>query len=191
MDRKERGKAKPAESEPRDDKAARNASEPAGTLAGHQEEINALCQEIEERDRRLEEYLSALQRLQAEFENYKKRAGRERAEYIEQANAVLLEKLLPVLDNFERALNSESSDCNSLRKGVEMIFSQFKKVLEGAGLSSIDALGEEFDPYYHEAVLVACGDYEDDTVIEVLEKGYLFKNRCLRHSKVKVGKRGD
>ncbi|MBU7024249.1 MAG: nucleotide exchange factor GrpE, partial [Theionarchaea archaeon] len=95
------------------------------------------------------------------------------------------------LDNFERALDAESSDFHSLKKGVEMIFSQFRKVLEGEGLSSIDALGEEFDPYYHEAVLTACGDYEDDTVIEVLEKGYLFRNRCLRPSRVKVGKRGD
>jgi molecular chaperone GrpE len=157
----------------------------------YQEEISALCEELEERDRKLEEYLSTLQRLQAEFENYKKRAERERTEYIEQANAALVEKLLPVLDNFERALNAESSDFHSFKKGVEIIFSQFRKVLEGEGLSSIDALGEDFDPYYHEAVLTACGDYEDDTVIEVLEKGYLFRNRCLRPSRVKVGKRGD
>jgi molecular chaperone GrpE len=156
-----------------------------------QKEITALCEEIEERDRKLEEYLSTLQRLQAEFENYKKRAERERTEIVEQANAALVEKLLPVLDNFERALSTESSDFHSLKKGVDMIFSQFRKALEGEGLSSIDALGEEFDPYYHEAVLTACGDYEDDTVIEVLEKGYLFRNRCLRPSRVKVGKRGD
>lgn len=157
----------------------------------YQEEISVLCKEIEERDRKLEEYFSALQRLQAEFENYKKRAERERTEYIEQANAALVEKLLPVLDDFERALSTEGSDFHSFKKGVEIIFSQFRKVLEGDGLSPIDALGEEFDPYYHEAVLTACGDYEDDTVIEVLEKGYLFRNRCLRPSKVKVGKRGD
>lgn len=173
-----------------DDKETEPVSEPIEELE-YQEEISALCKEIEERDHKLEEYLSTLQRLQAEFENYRKRAERERTEYIEQANAALVERLLPVLDNFERALNTESSDFHSFKKGVEIIFSQFRKVLEGEGLSSIDALGEEFDPYYHEAVLTACGDYEDDTVIEVLEKGYLFKNRCLRPSKVKVGKRGD
>jgi molecular chaperone GrpE len=191
MGKKEGSKMRPAKgTQSIDDKE----TEPVSELfeePEYQEEISVLCKEIEERDRKLEEYLSALRRLQAEFENYKKRAEREQTEYIDQANAALVEKLLPVLDNFERALSTESSDFHSLKKGVDMIFSQFRKVLEGEGLSSIDALGEEFDPYYHEAVLTACGDYEDDTVIEVLEKGYLFRNRCLRPSRVKVGKRGD
>ncbi|MBU7014331.1 MAG: nucleotide exchange factor GrpE [Theionarchaea archaeon] len=191
MDKKERSGMQPeTNAQPADDEGE-PVSESIEVPPQCQEEIDALCREIEEQDRTVKEYLSTLQRLQAEFENYKKRVERERIEYTEQANTALLEKLLPVLDNFERALNAESSDIHSLRKGLEMIFSQFRKILEGEGLSSIDALGEEFDPYYHEAVLVACGDYEDDTVIEVLEKGYMFKHRCLRPSKVKVGKRGD
>ncbi len=150
-----------------------------------------LLKELQEKNELAEKYFSMLQRLQAEFENYKKRAERERSDYIEQANAGLILKLLPVLDNFERALSTESKNVDSFREGVAMIFSQLQTILGMEGLSPIHAVGEEFDPYYHEAVLTACGEYEDDTVIEEFEKGYLFKNRVLRPSKVKVGKRGE
>jgi molecular chaperone GrpE len=163
----------------------------------HQEdekkEITALQTEIEEKDRQIEDYVSIIQRLQAEFENYKKRAERERTEYTEQANADLIFELLPIMDDFERALNTEDANTgfDSFKKGVSMIFSQLQAVLKKEGLSHIKALGEEFDPYFHEAVLTAVGNYDDDTVIEELEKGYLFRNRVLRPSKVKVAKKGD
>jgi len=163
------------------------------------EHIVMLQEEIQEKNQQIEEYLSILQRLQAEFENYKKRAERERKEYIEQANRDIVLKLLPVLDNFERALNtggkeskaSFNSGFNSFREGITMIYTQLCKILGAEGLSPIDAVGKEFDPHYHEAVLTAVGDYDDDTIIEELEKGYLFRNRLLRPSKVKVSKRGD
>ncbi len=153
-----------------------------------QQKQKVLQSEIEEKDRQIEEYHSMLQRLQAEFENYKKRVERERDQYTEQANADLVLRLLPVLDDFERALQTESPDVPTFKKGVAMIFSQLVKMLEAEGLSPIEACGEEFDPYYHECVLTDVGNYEDDTVIEELEKGYMFKNRVLRPSKVKVGK---
>lgn len=153
------------------------------------EEMKVLQEQIEKKEREAEEYLLLAKRVQAEFENYKKRAERERAEYTEQANARLILTLLPVLDNFERALNVENSDMNSFKKGLTMIFSQLKSVLETEGLSAIEAVGKEFDPYYHEAVLTAVGDYEEDIILEEYEKGYLFKTRVLRPSKVKVGKR--
>ncbi|MBU7031117.1 MAG: nucleotide exchange factor GrpE [Theionarchaea archaeon] len=156
-----------------------------------QEELMKLQDQLQEKDAIIEEYLSMLQRLQAEFQNYKKRVERERSAVMEQATGDLICNLLLVLDNFERALQSDASDIQSYRKGVEMIFSQFQKVLEAEGLSPIPAVGEHFDPYYHEAVLTAQGDYEDDTIVEELEKGYLLNNRVLRPSKVKVGKRGD
>lgn len=153
-----------------------------------QSEIEEKNQQIEEKDQQIEEYHSMLQRLQAEFENYKKRVERERNQYIEQANADLVLRLLPVLDDFERALQTESPDVPTFKKGVAMIFSQLVRILEAEGLSPIEACGEELDPYYHECVLTDVGDYEDDTVIEELEKGYTFRNRVLRPSKVKVGK---
>lgn len=156
-----------------------------------QKELMKFQDQLQEKDAVVEEYLSMLQRLQAEFQNYKKRVERERSAIIEQATGDLICNLLLVLDNFERALQSDASDIQSYRKGVEMIFSQFQKVLEAEGLSLIPAVGEHFDPYYHEAVLTTHGDYEDDTIVEELEKGYLLNNRVLRPSKVKVGKRGD
>lgn len=159
------------------------------------EHIEMLQEEIQEKNQQIEEYLSILQRLQAEFENYKKRAERERKEYIEQANRDMVLKLLPVLDNFERALhtgNKESkANSDSFKEGITMIYTQLCKILGAEGLVPIDAVGKEFDPHYHEAVVTAVGDYDDDTIIEELEKGYLFRNRLLRPSKVKVGKRGD
>lgn len=149
-----------------------------------------LQREIEEKDKKAEEYLSMLQRIQAEFENYKKRAEKERVEYTEQANATLILKLLSVLDNFERALAVKSED-NSFKRGIEMIFCQLTTILEAEGLSAITAAGAAFDPYYHEAVLAVEGEYDEDTVIEEFEKGYLFRKKVLRPSKVKVGKRGE
>jgi molecular chaperone GrpE len=155
------------------------------------QKIDELKKEIETREEMVDGHLNMLQRLQAEFENYKKRAERERKEYTEQANADLILKLLSVLDDFERALQTEKSDTDSFTKGMVMIHKKFQKILEKEGLTPIDAVGEEFDPYYHEAVLAEVGNYKDDTIVEELEKGYMFKNRVLRPSKVKVGKRGD
>lgn len=154
------------------------------------EEIEGLQREIQEKEEKAGEYLEMLRRLQAEFENYKKRVEREQADYCEQANAQLVLKLLPVLDNFERALTCET-DGDSFKKGMKMIFSQMMSILDAEGLSSVEALGTEFDPYYHECVLTEKGDYEEDAIIEEFEKGYLFRNKVLRPSKVKVGKRGD
>jgi molecular chaperone GrpE len=177
----------------REDNSSSNTEESAEAQEAEKKEIEVLQTKIEEKDRQIEDYVSMLQRLQAEFENYKKRAERERAEYTEQANADLIFELLTIMDDFERALNAEgaTTDFDSFKKGVSMIFSQLEATLEKEGLSHVKALGEEFDPYFHEAVLTAVGDYDDDTVIEELEKGYLFRNRVLRPSKVKVGKKGD
>lgn len=148
---------------------------------------------IPEMEEKTDDYLEMLQRLQAEFENYKKRVEKEQILFCEQANAQLVSKLLPVLDNFGRALSckTDQESFDSFKKGMEMIFSQLVNILESEGLSRIEAEGIEFDPYYHECVLTEKGDYEDDTVIQELEKGYLFRNKVLRPSKVKVGKRGD
>jgi len=155
------------------------------------EELLILQDQLKEKEAMVEEYLSMLQRSQAEFQNYKKRVERERSDVIEQATKDLIFNLLSVLDNFERALESDTDDIASFKKGVDMIFTQLKKVLDAEGLSPIPAVGEQFDPYYHEAVLTATGDYEEDIILEELEKGYLLKKTVLRPSKVKVGKRGD
>jgi molecular chaperone GrpE len=142
-----------------------------------------------------EEYdalVETLQRLQAEFENYKKRVARESAELSDQANAELLRQLLPVLDNLELALSHVKPEerQEGLYKGVELIHAQLLDLLEANGVKAIQpAEGDRFDPHRHEAMLAEQRDgAEKHTVLEVLQKGHLLKERVLRAAKVKVTK---
>lgn len=137
-----------------------------------------------------QELVAQLQRLQAEFENYKRRTEREFAEYREYAAGDAIKHLLPVLDNFELALkNVPVEDRSGFYKGVEMLYAQFTTALQELGVEAIDADGTPFDPKLHEAMLTEeLPDAEKNTVIEVLQKGYLLKERVLRTAKVKVAK---
>ena len=133
-------------------------------------------------------------RAQAELQNFKKRAERERARLREQATAEIIEQLLPVLDNLEKALSysADRPEDNPLRQGLELIFGQLKEVLEEEGLAEIPAMGELFDPEVHEAVMtVEVDDPAADRVVEEFQKGYLFRGKLLRPSKVSVGKAKD
>jgi molecular chaperone GrpE len=131
-----------------------------------------------------------LLRRQAEFENYRKRAERERGEFYQRTRADLLLELLPVLDNFERALVSlerSEGDAEALRHGVELIHKQFKDALTKLGLQPVEAVGHSFDPNVHEAVTTEQTDqHEENTVIEEFERGYKLGDRLLRPAKVKV-----
>jgi molecular chaperone GrpE len=145
----------------------------------------------EESEKLAENYLSQLQRLQADFENYRKRSLKEREELIESASRDLVIKLLEVLDNMETAIEcaKRSEDRESLITGVEMIYKQFREILEKEGLTPIKALGEAFDPFEHEAVeRVSSPEHEDGTIVEEIQKGYKFKSKIIRPSKVKVVK---
>ena len=135
-----------------------------------------------------EEYKNSLQLLQAEFENYKKRAEKESEAFRAKAKADLISQFLPVLDSFELALKN-ASESEKFAKGVELIHSQFYALLEQQGLRPIDASGE-FDPYRHEVIAQEESD-RDGMVLEVLQKGYMLNDLVLRHSKVKVGKRRE
>lgn len=137
------------------------------------------------------DYLSRLQWLQAEFENLKKRSSKEREEYIEFANESLVSKLLDALDNLERAVESakRSEAKESFVQGLEMIYEQFRDILKREGLTPIEAVGKVLDPFEHEAVeQVQSADHEDGMVIEEVQRGYKFKSKILRPSKVKVVK---
>jgi molecular chaperone GrpE len=131
-----------------------------------------------------------LLRRQAEFENYRKRIDRERAEIYQRARAEVLLELLPVLDNFERALASlekSEGDAASLRHGVELIHRQFKDALTKLGLQPVEAVGQTFDPHLHEAVTIEPTDeHEENIVIEEFERGYKLGDKLLRPAKVKV-----
>jgi molecular chaperone GrpE len=140
-----------------------------------------------------QELVETLQRLQAEFENYKKRVEKENAEYCLQANGQLIRELLPVLDNFELALGHvkpEEKQDGGLYKGMELIYVQLVGILETNGVTPIQpAEGEKFDPYCHEAMLAEQKEgVEKNRVLEVLQRGYMLKGRILRTAKVKITK---
>lgn len=137
---------------------------------------------------KIKELTETLQRLQAEFENYKKRVEKEKSDFVKYSKAELISKLLPILDSFELALKN-NKDPKGFEKGVELIFSQLYQTLEQEGVKPIKALSDKFDPYKHEVLLKEKSDKEEDIVLEELQKGYMLNDKVIRHSKVKVSKK--
>lgn len=136
-----------------------------------------------------EDYYGQLQRLQADFDNYRKRTQKEKLELIKYASERLVVELLPVLDNFDRAVSSAkvNPDFTAFSQGVEMILRQMQTALSKEGLKAMDAVGQPFDPNLHEAVLrVASEEHPENTVVEELQKGYYLKEKVLRPCMVKV-----
>ena len=128
-------------------------------------------------------------RLMAEFQNFKKRVDKEKKDIRTYGNENIMSELLPVLDNFERALETEHDDISGYVKGMELIFHQLKTALEHAGLKEIEALGEDFDPTKHNAVMTEESDeHEAGKVGKVLQKGYTLKDKVVRPSMVSVVK---
>lgn len=154
-----------------------------------EEKLLTLEAELKQSKDQANEYFTHLQRLQADFDNYRRRTQKEKEETIKYAAERIVEAMLPVLDNFERAINSTKAnqDFNAFSQGVEMIFKQMQNGLAKEGLSAIEAIGQPFDPNLHEAVLrVESEEYPENTVIEELQKGYYLKEKVLRPSMVKV-----
>jgi len=141
---------------------------------------DALAAELAEQK---EQYL----RLFAEFDNFRKRTAKEKLETYGDATAKTVEQLLPVVDNFERAIDAPCTDAQ-YKEGMEMIFSQLKATLEKLGVTEIEALGAEFDPNIHQAIKQAEADEEfaENTVCEVFQKGYKLKERLIRPAMVAV-----
>ncbi len=129
------------------------------------------------------------QRKQAELENYRKRMERERLELSRYASADVVREILPVLDNLERALSAGASE-GQLRDGVAIIHRQLQEILTRLGLAEVESRGKPFDPHVHEAVTQQeTGDHPEGTVLDVFQKGYLFKDRLLRPAMVSVARR--
>lgn len=137
-------------------------------------------------DEKYQDLMDKFMRLQADFANYKRRTEAQKTEYVELGVKKIVNDLLPVLDNFERALDSiEEKD--STYDGILMIKNQLTDALKKEGIVEMKALGEEFDPTYHHAVLTEDSDeYDSGYVIEVLQKGYLINDKTLRPAMVKV-----
>jgi molecular chaperone GrpE len=151
------------------------------------EDIETLQQALAEEKEKAENYLASWQRSQADLENYIKRAEQEKSETIEFANTILLLDLLPILDDFERALDSLPAELDEQNwtTGIKLIYNKLKTILETQGLAEIKAKGEYFDPYFHEAAGQMEG--EEGIVMEEIRKGYKFRGKLLRPSMVMVG----
>ncbi|MBN2168497.1 MAG: nucleotide exchange factor GrpE [Actinobacteria bacterium] len=135
-----------------------------------------------------EELLDSLLRLKADFENYRKRMVKEQTRILETAEADLIRKLLPVIDNLQRALDhADRKSEGGLYEGVQMVLTQMLETLGREGLEEIDPEGEPFDPEHHEAMMVVETDNcPEDQVVEVVQKGYRFRNLLIRPAMVKV-----
>lgn len=164
-----------------------DASEnPQGENASVLEELQ---KKLEEKNKECSEYLDLARRTKAEFDNYRKRTQKEKETIYTEGIADAVKDMLPILDNLERALgfrNVETGD-NSLYEGVGMVLKSFKDILIKMGVEEIEAEGIAFDPDFHNAVMhVEDPELGMNTVAEVLQKGYKFKDKIIRHSMVKV-----
>lgn len=159
-------------------------------LAEAEAKISELRSQLRAQESSQEELLSRLQRLQADFDNFKRRTEKEKEEIVATASSSVVEKILPVLDNFERAAATEVGDEAAFREGMDMIFNQLTTVLGESGLEPCNAVGCPFDPNLHHAVFMVDDDsYEDNTVVEELQKGYLLSGKVIRPAMVKVSRK--
>ena len=150
-------------------------------------------EELKQRAAKADENWDRLLRTTADFDNYKKRAGREKQEAIKFANESLISKLIPVLDALDMALaatqNAPSENTQSLQMGIKMVYQQLKSTLAEAGLEEVNASGKPFDPNLHEAVSQKeTAEVPEDHVVEQMRKGYKLRDRLLRPASVVVAK---
>jgi len=156
-----------------------------------EEKILSLEAELAQLKMQSSEYYEHLQRLQADFDNYRKRTQKEKQDLVQYAASRVVEAMLPMVDNFERAIASAQTnqDFEAFAQGVEMIYRQVYALLEQEGLRQIEAAGLPFDPKLHEAIMqVESAEYPENTIIEELQKGYYLKDKVLRPSIVKVSR---
>ncbi|MHA7962706.1 nucleotide exchange factor GrpE [Paenibacillus sp. CAU 1782] len=155
------------------------SGEAAGEGAGLLEELQKQVEEGQQR------YL----RAQADFDNFRRRTIKEKEELAQYASAKLIGQLLPIVDNFERAIAAAEtgSDLESFTKGVEMIFRQLNQSLEGEGLKVMETVGQPFNPEFHQAIMqVESDEHEEGIVVEEVQKGYMLKEKVIRPAMVKV-----
>ncbi len=156
-----------------------------------EKEIVELKQKLEEKEKEIKEHHDRLLRLAADFENYKKRAARDKEDWTKFANEDVLRAILPFIDNLERAVNHAQKivDTGVLIEGVRLTLQQILQSLNKFGLSSFQSVGKPFDPTVHEAMLVVETDqHEPNQVVEEFQKGYLLNDRLLRPATVSVSK---
>ena len=152
--------------------------------------IEALEKNLKETKDELDKHKDKFVRLQAETDNFRKRLSREKEEFSQYANERLFKALIPIFDNFERALEAPSSDVKSLKEGLDMILEQFSSFLEKEKVEPIKAIGEKFDPTFHEALTSEeSADHEEGIIISQFVQGYTINGRVLRPSQVVISKK--
>jgi molecular chaperone GrpE len=161
----------------------------SGTATGGNGAADPLEAVTSERDRLLEEkneLVELLRRRQAEFDNFRKRAEREKSDVLEYAHSDSVRAILPILDDFERALKTPTAD-KEYARGMDLIYQHFTDALKKLGLETITTKGQKFDPHIHHAVdMVETGDVEEQTILDEYQPGYNFRGRLLRPAMVKV-----
>ncbi len=158
-------------------------------LKNLEEELLEIKEIVQEKDKFSKEYLGRLERLQADFENYKKRQEKKQKEFIKFANERLINKLLSVIDNLERALDSTENEKNAkaIKEGIKNTLKGFFNILNKEGVMPMKSVGHRFDPCRHEAVMKTETDkHSEDIVTEEFQKGYYMKSKVLRPAMVKV-----
>ena len=176
--------------------AAENTQEEATQEKEKQEQNDSQDDEKQEEKDPLDAALTEIQNLkeqmlykQAEFENYRKRTIKEKAELILNGGEKTITAILPVLDDFERALADKTDDPKAIKEGMELIFHKFVKTLEGLGVKKIDTADKDFDVDFHEAIAMVpgMGDDKKGKVIDCVQTGYMLNDKVIRHAKVAVG----
>lgn len=153
------------------------------------DELAKLKKDLEEKDEEIIELKSHIQRLQADFDNFRKQNDKQKQDLIKFANEGLIVKFLDVYEDMERALENSTNE-EELREGLELIYSKMKNTLEKEGVEEIPAVGEKFDPFKHEALLtVDSPDHENNEIVDELMKGYTLKDKVIKYSKVRVCKK--
>lgn len=176
---KEEKKSKENDEEKQEDTKDEKTKE---TQEKTQEEI------IEELEAQVQEYKDKLQRSQADFENFKKRSIKEKEQFVRYANEGLILNVLEAYEDLERALSVEKDE--DLREGVELIYKKMDKILKDEGVEPIETEHQKFDPYKHEALMTQKNDdYENNEIIQDLQKGYMLNSKVIRYSKVIVCKK--
>ena len=171
------------------DAAAEQAAEDAGAEAGDVggEQAQDPAAELEALKKQLAEGAERMKRLQADFENFRRRTRQEKEELSNMVVQDFIKELLPMLDNFDRAMAAEATDAAKFQQGVEMIYNQLTEILKNKGMELIDTKDAKFDPNFHQAVMrVENPDLEDEAIAMELQKGYMVKGKVIRPSMVQV-----
>lgn len=166
-----------------------NASAKADNSADEMTAEPTLEEQLEAAKKEAEQYKDKYLRAVAEFDNYRKRTLKEKAELLLNGSEKAVCAFLPILDDFERAIADKTEDVNAIKEGVQIIFNKFNKTLESLGVKKIETEGKDFDVDFHEAVAMVpgMGDDKKGKVIDCIQTGYQLNDKVIRHAKVAVG----